>query len=236
MVISRPGAQRTFGYVSTGSAEIAICSPAWRLLDQTLRGVGVTLRVLIPLALATALASPAAAQWRAVEKVETYAISGATGRELYDSIGERGPKLGPTRAIAHTNFKLTWQRRYVPKGGACTLVAARPKLVITYLVPKPAGPLPAAARARWETFIAGIEAHERVHGDMIKDLVHEIERVSVGLTAENDPGCTKVRADLQQRLAALSQAQRQRSRDFDRDEMSDGGNVHRLILGLIGGG
>ena len=34
-----PGLRDIFpdGYVSTGSAEIAICSPAWRLLDQTLR-------------------------------------------------------------------------------------------------------------------------------------------------------------------------------------------------------
>jgi predicted secreted Zn-dependent protease len=172
-----------------------------------------------------------------VEKVETYAITGATGRALYESIGERGPKLGPTRAIAHTTFKLTWSRDYVPKkNGACTLAAARPKLVITYLLPKLAKPLPAAVQARWATFVAGIEAHERVHGEMIKDLVREIEAVSIGLTAADDPGCKKVRAALQERLAALSQAQRQRSRDFDRDEMSQGGNVHRLILALIGDG
>ena len=36
------------------------------------------------------------------------------------------------------------------------------------------------------------------------------------------------------RLSALSQAQRKKSADFDRVEMSDGGNIHQLILALIG--
>lgn len=50
----------------------------------------------------------AQAQWKPVEKVETYAISGQSGLELYRSIGENGPNVGITRAIAYTNFKLTW--------------------------------------------------------------------------------------------------------------------------------
>jgi predicted secreted Zn-dependent protease len=38
------------------------------------------------------------------------------------------------------------------------------------------------------------------------------------------------------RLGALSNAQRQQSRDFDRAELSDGGQVHQLILDLVNGG
>jgi predicted secreted Zn-dependent protease len=68
----------------------------------------------------------ARAEWQAVEKVQTYAISGKTGPELYASIGERGPKGGIVRAIALTNFKLTWSRDYQPQGDACILVSARP--------------------------------------------------------------------------------------------------------------
>src|SRR6187399_1253166 len=90
---------------------------------------------------ASLLASPARAEWKAVEKVETYAIAGQTGPELYASIGEAGPLLGKGRVIAHTNFKLTWTRDYKPQGGACVLRSARPKLIITYTLPKPAAPL-----------------------------------------------------------------------------------------------
>jgi predicted secreted Zn-dependent protease len=177
---------------------------------------------------------PARANWKPVEKVETYAISGATGIDLYRSIGEKGPKIGVGRAIAYTDFDLKWSRDYRPQpDGSCTLVTARPHVIITYRLPKPAGALPAATKARWDAFIAGITAHEKVHGEMIVDLVKAIEAVSVGLTAADDRKCQKVRADLQSKLGPLSQAQRARSRAFDQEEMSNGGNVHQLILALV---
>ncbi|CAG0984869.1 MAG: DUF922 domain-containing protein [Rhizobiaceae bacterium] len=187
-------------------------------------------------AAAISAATPAGAEWQAVERVEAYAISGRSGPELYASIGQRGPKLGITRVIAHTTFKLTWSRKYEPRGNACVLAEAKPKLVITYTLPKPSADLPAGVRRNWETFFNGVAAHERVHGDFIKAMVREIEAQSVGLTVEGDPGCKKIRTELTGRLAALSQAQRQKSRDFDRVEMSNGGNIHGLILALVNGG
>ncbi|MEP9396829.1 DUF922 domain-containing Zn-dependent protease [Mesorhizobium sp. KR2-14] len=190
-------------------------------------------------AFASSLPVVAHAEWQAVEKVETYAISGKTGPELYASIGAQGPKVGSLgiRTIAQTNFKLTWSRKYEPqKDGACTLVSARPNLTITYLLPRPSGKLPPAIRTSWEAFYSGVEAHERVHGDHIKDMVKEIEQLSIGFSVPDDAGCSKVREELTKRLAEISLAQRQRSRDFDRVELSDGGNVHQLILALVNGG
>ncbi|NTS31094.1 DUF922 domain-containing Zn-dependent protease [Phyllobacterium sp. BT25] len=183
------------------------------------------------------LPATANADWQAVEQVETYAIRGKSGAELYASIGERGPQLGggKVRTIAHTNFKLTWRRNYQNQGTACTLVSAQPKLIITYTLPKPAEPLPPSVRAGWETFISGIETHERVHGDTIKEMVKAIEASTVGLSMPGDPKCQKIRSEMTSRLSALSLAQRQKSRDFDKDEMSEGGNVHRLILQLVNG-
>ncbi len=183
------------------------------------------------------LPSMAHAEWQAVEKTRTYAISGQTGAELYASIGERGPKVGGlVRAIAHTDFKLTWTRKYEPQdNNACTLVSAKPKLIITYTLPKPSKPLQGAMAQNWETFISGVRTHELVHGDFIKDLVKAIESTSVGLSVDADPNCRKIRTELTRRLGELSVAQRQRSRDFDRVELSDGGNIHQLILNLVNG-
>lgn len=197
--------------------------------------------VLTSLLLACLLASPAHAQtkseWKPVEKVETYAISGQTGPELYASIGERGPTIGKSKArvIAHTNFKLTWVRDYQPRGDACVLASARPKLIITYTLPKPSKPLPAAVQKSWEVFAAGMAAHEKVHGGAIVDMVRQIEAVSVGLTVPGDPGCKKIRTELTNRLSELSQAQRRASREFDRIEFGQGGNMQRLIVGLLMG-
>ena len=178
-------------------------------------------------------ASAMAQDWQAVERVEPYAVQGATGLEIYQSIGERGPKLGVARVIAHTGFKLTWTRKYERQGNACVITVNRPKLIITYTLPKLKSKLSEPLKSRWDTFIAGVTAHEKVHGDFIKDMVKEIEAISVGMTVENDPNCQKIRPQLQTRLGELSNAQRIRSRDFDQVELSEGGNVHRLILQLV---
>jgi predicted secreted Zn-dependent protease len=188
---------------------------------------------LVALILAASSQS-ASADWQAVEKIDPYLISGTTPPELYASIGDKGPKLlGTSSAIAHTNFKLTWTRKYQATDAGCSIVVARPKLIITSTLPKPSQKLPPDTQRRWDRFITGVEAHERVHGDMIKDLVRKIEAVSLGMTVPDDPKCSKIRAQLTQRLAQLSQEQRQRSRDFDRLEMSNGGNIHQLILQLL---
>lgn len=193
--------------------------------------------VLPTLLLAVVLAIPtgARAEWEPVEQVKTYPVSGASGIELYHSIGENGPKVGVGRAIAFTDFKLTWTRKYEPRDGGCVITTNRPKLIITYMLPKPSRTLPGALGQRWETFIKGVRAHEKIHGEIIVDMVRQIEQFSVGFTVAGDPNCRKIRTELTRKLGEMSLEQRRRSRDFDRAELSDGGNVHQLILDLVDG-
>ncbi|MGV1869697.1 DUF922 domain-containing Zn-dependent protease [Agrobacterium rosae] len=187
------------------------------------------------LALLTPPANAQTGGWTPSEQIKTYAISGNTGFGLYQSIGERGPQVG-VQAVAHTTFKLTWRRDYRPQpDGACVLATARPNLTIIYTWPKAPAKLPSDVASSWQRFISGVEKHERVHGQHILDMVKKIEAYSVGLRAEDDPKCQSVRTVLQQRLGELSNEQRQRGRDFDRDELSNGGAVHQLILALVNG-
>lgn len=193
--------------------------------------------VLTAMTVILCAAPPALANWQPVEKVVHYNVSGRSGIELYRSIGENGPQVGVGRAIAYTDFDLLWSRDYRPQpDGSCTLVSARPSLTITYRLPRASGDMPAGTRRLWDTFVEGVTAHEKIHGDFIVDLVKAIEATSVGLSAPNDPQCQKVRVELQSRLGPLSQEQRRRSQEFDRVEMRDGGNVHRLVLDLVNGG
>jgi predicted secreted Zn-dependent protease len=179
----------------------------------------------------------AAAEWKPIEKVQPYSIAGASGRELYESIGARGPKLSVgMRTIAQTSFALTWTRKYETRGNDCVLAVAKPKLIITYVLPKPENRLSGHVNASWATFIEGVQAHEKVHGDIIVDMVRKIEAATLGLTVPADPKCRKIRDEMTTRLSALSQEQRKRSRDFDQVELSPGGNVHQLILNLVNGG
>lgn len=199
------------------------------------RGIGV-----FWIAACLVLPLPAFAQvepWQPVEQVSTYGITGDSGVDLYASIGERGPKVGAqVRAIAHTDFKLTWTRKYEPQpDGSCRITVAKPKLIITYTLPKPAVTLAPELKSKWDIFIAGVRKHEAVHGVFITDMVKEIERVSLSISAPNDPKCAKLRTDLQMKLGEISRAHRQRNADFDKLELSNGGNVHQLILQFVNG-
>lgn len=175
--------------------------------------------------------------WQPVEKTAYYNVSGTTGPELYASIGARGPEIGQgRRTIATTNFKLTWTRDYQQRGQACVLASARPKLIITYALPKAAQKLSGETKGLWQRFATGVATHEKVHGRMIVDMVHEIERQTVGLTVDNDPGCRKIREEMVKILGPISQARQEKNREFDRVEMSQGGAVHQLVLALVNGG
>ena len=190
--------------------------------------------LVIAILVACAAVPVLAGGWTPTDRVETYAISGATGLELYRSIGERGPKVGIARTIAYTTFDLKWSRDYRPGAdGACRLVSARPHLIVITRLPKPSAKLAPDVQARWDAFITGIVAHERYHAETIVDMVRQIEAYSVGLTIPGDPKCRKIREVLTQRLSELSQEQRAKGRDFDKVEMGDGGNIHRLVLRLI---
>jgi predicted secreted Zn-dependent protease len=184
--------------------------------------------------LATAHAK--AADWQPQEMVKPYAISGATPIELYESIGTSGPVIGEgRRTIAVTRWDLKWRRDYQPDGTACVLKSALPFLTITYALPKPKARLPENVARLWKTFIDGIAAHEKVHGQDIIAMVDGIIAETVGLRIENDRDCKLIRAEVLKRVEAANEAYKAKARAFDQVEMSKNGNVQRLILGLVNG-
>jgi predicted secreted Zn-dependent protease len=160
-----------------------------------------------------------------------FAVSGSTGLELYTSIGHSGPK----NAIAHTSHTLKWSKRFDEEGGGCRLVGVRPVVTITYTLPKPAGKLSAATRKRWDVFIAGVRKHEEEHGRMIRQMVAATVASLGDVHVADDPTCSKVKRETNRRIAEAASAHKERSREFDRIEQSDGGNVHRLVLALVNG-
>jgi predicted secreted Zn-dependent protease len=200
------------------------------------RGIELKKAIAAFLLLAPLLPPPAsAAEVQAAERFMPYAVSGSSGIELYRSIGEHGPKSRNGRAIALTDYRLTWTRKYVPEGGSCRLTTAVPHLTLITHLPKPSGKLPARTGALWTTFIAGIRAHERVHGEIIRETVDAIRSATEGLTVPGDPACRKIRTEVTKRVAALANEMRRKNRDFDRVEMGKGGNVQQLILALVNG-
>ncbi|MCR9124325.1 MAG: DUF922 domain-containing protein [Phyllobacteriaceae bacterium] len=189
---------------------------------------------LIVAAALTLGALPArAVDWTATERTVHYAIDGSTGMALYQSIGQNGPVVSLRRAIALTEYELLWGRDYVPDGTACRLAEVRPFLTITYRLPRPRGALDGGTQARWSTFIAGITAHEHVHGALMRGMVDDIIGQTLGLVVADDPGCQKIRAEVERRVIAAHARYKAKNRAFEQSEMAPGGNVQQLVLGLV---
>lgn len=176
-----------------------------------------------------------AAEWLPREQIKPYSISGTTGPELYQSIGENSPMIGQTRSIAMTNWVLKWGRNYRREGQACVLSSAKPFLTITYTLPKPAAKLSGAVAQNWQKFIDGITRHEKVHGSDIVAMVEEIIAETVGFRVENDPKCRTIRTEVLARVKAANERYKAKSRVFDGAEIRDGGAVQVLVLDLVNG-
>jgi len=162
---------------------------------------------------------------------KTYAVKGDTAYDIYVSIGENGP----SGAIAHTDYSLTWKRLFDEEGGDCRLVSARPLFTTTYILPKAPGKLKPPLDRLWRDFIAGVRKHEHQHGQMLQEMVKTTQQRIANARVENDKTCAKVKRVVSDIIEQERQTYKARSRDFDRAELAEGGNLHRLILAFVNG-
>lgn len=163
--------------------------------------------------------------------IKTYAISGSTGFQLYQSIADNGPNGGGH--VAHTDPKLTWKRLFDERGGDCYLVHARPQLSFVQVYPKPSGKLGPATKRVWDRFITAVRKHEDTHVRMFKEMVAQTEASLVGSVERNDRTCAKVKETVRARIDQAYQDYRQRSRDFDRTDLSPGGAIFIVREALL---
>ena len=166
---------------------------------------------------------------KVVEK--TYTVKGDTPYDLYVSIGQNGPR----GAIANTNYSLTWKRLFDEEGGDCRLVSAKPIFTTTYLLPKVSGKLKPPLDRLWQDFIAGVRKHEQQHGQMLQEMVKNTQQRIADARVTNDRICAKVKRVVSDIIEQERQTYRSRSRDFDRAELAEGGNLHQLILTFVNG-
>ena len=112
---------------------------------------------------------------------------------------------------------------------------ALPFFTIIYTVPKPAAKLTGPTARHWKTFATGMMTHERVHGVHARELVDQIIATTVGMSVKNDPKCRKIRSKVLARVKAAYRDYGAKAGAFDRAETAAGGNVRRLVEGLLRG-
>ncbi len=180
-----------------------------------------------------AVAGEAGAGVKVSEKTRGYEISGKTGAALLAAMDRRGPRHGfLTRAIAQTRYSMSWTIEWGETRTACRVKKIDGELDITYTYPFTKG-LPPTLHRRWNRFLAGVKKHEKVHGDMAREMAKAVEKSVARLSIRNDPGCRKSRAEVKRRTAAIYAKYEARQIKFDAREHRDGGKVERLIDALV---
>ena len=219
---------------------IAPLSPAeWEVIGLSLKVslVAVTLTLPIAYALAWLLARrrfPGRVLLDALVHLPLVVPPVVTGYVLLLLFGRTGPVGQWLEASLGVSLVFRWTGAALAAAVmALPLMVRAMRLSIEAVDRRLVGAARTLGASRWQAFIDGIRAHEAVHAAMIHDLVRAIVSDTVGTRTENDPGCTKIRPLILQKVKAAYARHQARSRAFDRDEMGRGGNVEGLIRALV---
>lgn len=182
------------------------------------------------LALSCAGAGLASAEIVTQVETRTYPVAGATGAALLGVMDRRGPRHGfRARAIAQTRYAVSWRIEWAETRSACRARKVDGQLAIAYTYPKLEGPVTAQLRRRWETFLAGVKAHEEQHGAMARQMARTAEKAALGVKIANDRGCRKAKVEAKRRMAAVYDEYERRQNRFDQREHRPGGPVEGLV-------
>ncbi len=190
-------------------------------------------RVACVLLFGVCLVGEAFAGVKVSEKTRSYNITGKTGTALLDAMDRRGPKHGfQTRAIAQTRYTIGWSIEWAETRTACRVKGVDGELALTYTYPRVAEKLTPDMSRRWDKFLYGVTKHEKMHGDIARQMVAAAEKSVAKLTVSNDPGCRKSRSEVKRRMAAIYADYEERQVRFDDKEHREGGRVDGLIGAL----
>jgi predicted secreted Zn-dependent protease len=184
-------------------------------------------------AMGLAAAVPAGATTRVSVKTEYYRISGKTGAALLDQMDRRGPKHGfMSRAIAQTRYSMYSGADWSHSNGICRARDVSVDLSITYVYPRPAGPVSTDLLRRWKTFMAGVVAHEEMHGRIARQMASAAAKAVSGMAVRDARDCPSVDRMMKRKIDAIVAAYEARQERFDDQEHRQGGNIDGLVRSL----
>ena len=182
------------------------------------------------------LSAPASADTKVEIKTKTYNIAGRTGEALVAAMDRKGPRQGfTTRAIAQTKYTVGWEFEWETGNGSCRLAKADGLLNMTYTYPKISNDISPDLQRRWTKFFSGVQTHEEHHGRLAQQMMRAAEKSVTGLSNRDDPTCKRTLAAAQRKISAVYAKYEAQQVQFDKVEHHEGGNVHHLISGLVGG-
>lgn len=122
---------------------------------------------------------PSLAWAKPEEKVTTryYTLEGSRKKDLIKELKTKGVKDKGARFHAHTDWRVTWNYRYVPVQNGCKIHSVTVNLEISYFLPKwtPGPEASSELIKKWEAYNAALKVHEEGHADIGRRAALEIE-------------------------------------------------------------
>lgn len=136
-------------------------------------------KIFLPLALAAAMAAPAAAE--TVSKSYSYfGIGGTTFEQIESELFKRGPHVKSTgsRHLGATRMNFTTKIGYANDGRRCRIVSAQTTVKASIVLPKwrQRRRSDSDVRIFWDTLFADIKRHEERHVEIAKAHARELEQ------------------------------------------------------------
>ena len=94
-----------------------------------------------------------------------YDIGGSTGAQVQAQINRKGPKVGGSRRVAATRWRIRWTFSTQPEDERCSVAAVNVALRVDFIFPRWSEPAAAsiAFRQQWFSLLGDVRTHEYHH-------------------------------------------------------------------------
>ncbi|MGI9353445.1 MAG: DUF922 domain-containing protein [Rhizobiaceae bacterium] len=187
-----------------------------------------------------ALQLPDAARAKVVLKERTtfYKVNGKTGREIFKSMIDNGPKLGGRRghALATTEYEYDVKNIDVAiKDGRCIPLDLDIHVRVKYTYPRWTGNRGATSVTKnaWKNFSKSVIWHEKEHVKIAMEYAKDYEKVLKKTKLRVSQNCSQSSFSSAWRATRAALKHNRRQKQFDRRDLRPGGRGYEAQLELI---
>lgn len=172
------------------------------------------------------------------EKVSYYDVSGKTGREIFKSMLDRGPKLGRKNehALATTQYEYDVKNVNVEiKNGRCVPKSLDVIVSVAYTYPRWRATKGAGRETRqaWKRFEKSVIWHEKQHVKIAKEYAVAYGKALKKARLKTSDNCTTASFGSVWRASSAALKHNRKQRQFDKRDLRPGGRGYEAQLNLI---
>ncbi len=185
-----------------------------------------------------ASAETASAKVLVKEKISYYNVTGSTGRQIFKSLLDNGPKVGRRNdhALATTEYEYDVKNvDMVIKNGRCVPRKLDVEVRVKYTYPRWKGSSKASRQTlrAWKQFSKSVVWHEKQHVRIALDYAKEYEKALLKMKLRTRNDCSKASFGAVWRATRAALKHNRRQKSFDRKDLRPGGRGYEAQLNLL---